>query len=241
MAKPILLTKEMRKQAINDFEAMLYSDSVKLNDGKLTFSKNFACKKQDAIVNISMRAYRKITALVTTSSNEVGWHGTVSRVGINEFLIEDIFVYPQEVTKATVTTDQELYTTWLFDFDDDKFDAMRLHGHSHVNMGVTPSVTDVAHRNQILAQLKDDMFYIFMVWNKSLSTHTLIYDMQQNVLYENSDIEVVIEQDGDMEEFLADAEAKVKEYAPKISYKKYDSNSYYSNYYDQRGDSKWEF
>ena len=65
------------------------------------------------------------------------------------------------------------------------------------------------------------MFYIFMVWNRSLSIHTLVYDMARNVLYEDSDVEVKLLNGEDMDEFLADAKAKVtKPSLSKTTYKK---------------------
>jgi hypothetical protein len=171
---------------------------------------------------LTQEAYRKIVALVTGFSDEVGWHGTVSRVGDincageNEFIIEDIFVYPQEVTDSTVNTDQMAYTDWLYKLDDKTFNKIRMQGHSHCNMGVSPSGVDNKHRQKILDQLEKDMFYIFMIWNKSLSVHTLIYDMAQNILYEDEDVDVKLIGDDDMDEFLADAKAKVQ----KPGYKK---------------------
>jgi hypothetical protein len=85
-----------------------------------------------------------------------------------------------------------------------------MQGHSHVNMGVSPSGVDERHRQQILEQLEIDMFYIFMVWNKSLSVHTLIYDMQRNILYEDKDVEVRIIGEEGMDVFLIDAREKVQ-------------------------------
>jgi hypothetical protein len=85
-----------------------------------------------------------------------------------------------------------------------------MQGHSHVSMSVSPSGVDEGHRAQILDQLDEDMFYIFMVWNKRLETHTLIYDMANNVLYEDSDVTVKILGDDSMDEFLADAKEKVQ-------------------------------
>jgi hypothetical protein len=49
-----------------------------------------------------------------------------------------------------------------------------------------------------------------MIWNKSLSVHTLVYDMAQNVLYEDNDVDVVLQNDEGMAEFLADSIEKVK-------------------------------
>ena len=201
------MTEEMKQQARDDFAAAL--NGIKMSDGKLSYSKSFKYENAGAIVWLTQEAYRKIVALVTEFKDEVGWHGTVTRSGDNKFVIEDIFVYPQEVTGSTVNTDQITYSKWLYELDDNTFNHIRMQGHSHVNMGVSPSGVDDKHRQQILNQLEPDMFYIFMVWNKSLSIHTLIYDMVRNVLYEDKDIEVNLHGDEGMDEFLADAKKKV--------------------------------
>jgi len=215
MAKPIAMTEEMKQQARDDFAAAL--DSIKMSDGKFSYSKSFKYEDAGAVVWLTQEAYKKIVALVTEFPDEVGWHGTVSRSNDSEFTIEDIFVYPQEVTGSTVNTDQRAYSNWLYALDDDTFNSIRMQGHSHVNMGVSPSGVDDKHRQQILGQLEPDMYYIFMIWNKALSVHTLIYDMARNVMYENNDVEVNLLGGEGMDEFLADAKEKVQ----KLSAKKY--------------------
>jgi hypothetical protein len=87
-------------------------------------------------------------------------------------------------------------------------------------MGVNPSGVDERHRAQILEQLEADMFYIFMVWNKSLAVYTLIYDMQRNILYENKDVEVRIIGEEGMDIFLAEAREKVQKRGSKKPEKK---------------------
>ena len=208
MPRPIIMTEDMKNQARKDFNAML--SDMKMSDGKFNYSKSFQYKTGKATVQITQKAYRKMLALVTEFSDEVGWHGTVSRSDDAVYIIEDIFVYPQEVTGSTVNTDQESYTKWLYNLDEDTFGKLRMQGHSHVNMGVSPSGVDDRHRQQILDQLDDSMFYIFMIWNKKLDMHTLIYDMERNILYEDKDIEVKILDDEEMEGFLADANTKVQ-------------------------------
>ena len=208
MPRPIVFTEEMKQNALDDFNAML--DGMKMSDGKLSYNKSYKYENSGVVVWISPEAYKKILALVTDFSDEVGWHGTVSRAGDNEFTIEDIFVYPQEVTGSTVNTDQFEYTNWLYELDDEIFNKIRMQGHSHVNMGVSPSGVDDKHRQQILEQLEPDMFYIFMIWNKSLTVHTLVYDMAKNVLYEDKDVEVMLLGGDDTDGFLADAREKVQ-------------------------------
>ena len=200
----------MKQTALTDFAELL--DGMKLSDGEIKYNRSFKYQDATAIVWLTQDAYQKIVALVSGFSDEVAWHGSVSRKGDNEFIIEDIFVYPQTVTGSTVTTDQTAYTKWLYGLDDITFDKIRMQGHSHCNMGVSPSSVDDKHRQQILDQLEKDMFYIFMVWNKSLSIHTLIYDMQRNVLYEDKDVEVKLHNSEEMEKFLADAQKKVQKY-----------------------------
>jgi len=208
MPRPITMTKQMKQQAIKDFAAAL--DGIKMSDGKLNYSKNFNYKDGDATVWLTMEAYHKIVTLVTEFANEVGWHGTVQRVSDNEFIIQDIFVYPQEVTASTVNTDQEAYTQWLYELGDDVFNNIRMHGHSHNNMSVSPSGVDNIHRQQILNQLETDMYYIFMIWNKSLQVHTLVYDMARNILYEDTDVEIKLLGVEGLDEFLANAKTKVQ-------------------------------
>jgi len=208
MPRPIILTDEIKKKALDEFSTML--DGMKMSDGKLSYSKSYEYKDCSAIVWLTQEAYRKIVALVMEFKEEVGWHGVVSRLDENEFLIEDIVIYPQEVTGSTVNTDQFIYSEWLYSLDDEIFNKIRMQGHSHVNMSVTPSSVDSEHRSQILEQLESDMFYIFMIWNKSLSIHTLIYDMNRNILYENKDVYVHLLDDETMKGFLADAKTKVQ-------------------------------
>lgn len=213
MSRPIVLTEEIKKQLQAEFSEVL--DKTKMTDGKISYSKGFKYENSNAVVWLTMEAYNKILALVTEFSEEVGWHGTVTRKFSNEFVIEDIFVYPQEVTGSTVNTDQKEYTDWLNSFDNEIFSKLKMQGHSHVNMGVSPSGVDERHREQILGQLEKDMFYIFMVWNKKLDIHTLIYDMDKNILYEDKDIEVKLTGNNGLNDFMADAKEKVQKFSAK--------------------------
>jgi len=208
MPKPIIMTEKMKQEAIADFSATL--DGTKMSDGKFNYNKSFNYKDGDVTVWLTMEAYHKTITLVTEFSNEVGWHGTVERIGDNEFIIHDIYVYPQEVTTSTVNTNQEAYSEWLYELDDVTFNSIRMQGHSHNNMGVSPSGVDDTHRQQILDQLDPDMFYVFMIWNKSLAVHALVYDMSRNILYENNDVEVKLLGGEGLDAFLADAKSKVK-------------------------------
>lgn len=209
MSKPIKMTPEFLQQCRVEFEKAL--SATKLADGKITFTKTFATDAKKAEVHFTSLAWRKMTSLLSAFNKEVAWHGVAFRSdseGKDEYIIEDIVVYPQEVTGSNVEMDTEKYATWLEENDEDeRFHHLYMQGHSHVNMGVTPSSVDLNHQEEILNMLGDDDFYIFMIWNKSLSSNTKIYDMKKNILFENQDVSVTYEPD-ELDEFV-DAAKKI--------------------------------
>lgn len=191
MSKKIKLTAEDIVTLRNDFEEALQTG--KFSDGKFTFSKDLGKLDRKAKVIFEPIAWCKQQQLVSDFSKEVAWHGIAVRgAEPGEFIIKDIIVYPQEVTGATVTTDQEEYQTWLMSHEDDVFNNIRYQGHSHVNMGTSPSGVDNALYDSILEQLDDTMFYIFMIWNKRGEKTVKIYDLQENVFYDTIDTTIEV-------------------------------------------------
>lgn len=211
MSKPIKLTEELKKQALAEFEKTLAG--LKMSDGKISYNKNFTYKDDDkAVIVFTPLAYTKMLSLLMSFDSEVAWHGVGRRIEGAQFLISDILVYPQTVTGSTVEMDTEAYAMWLMENDeDDRFNNIVMQGHSHVTFGTTPSSVDTKHQDEILAQLTDDMYYIFMIWNKKLEHTTKIYDLANNTLYENGDISyAVADENYELEEFVKEANAQVK-------------------------------
>ncbi len=191
MSKIIKVTPEYLDEFRKDFEEALQSG--KFSDGKITFTKTIGTVNRKATVFFTREAWSKMQALVSNFDKEVAWHGVATRgedESKDEYFITDILVYPQEVTGATVNTDQEKYEMWLMSHDDDVFNNIRMQGHSHVNMGVTPSSVDTAFYDRILEQLDDAMFYIFMIWNKKKDKTVKIYDLKKNILFDTADVTV---------------------------------------------------
>lgn len=212
MAKIIQLTPECIEQARHEFEESLAK--LKLSDGKITFTKSFSTIQRRATIYFTEIAWLKMQTLIREFDKEVAWHGVTVRgedPEKDEYFITDIIVYPQTVTGVTVTTDQEEYEHWLDGLDNDVFNNLRMQGHSHVNMGTTPSGVDNNLYESILGQLKSTMFYIFMIWNKRGEKTIKLYDMAKNVLFETADCTVSILDDGTgTEAFLKDAKSKVR-------------------------------
>ena len=218
MAKPIKLTAEWIQEMTKEFVKSL--KNCNMADGKISYTQSFTYEssEEDKLhITFTPIAYAKMIMLLQDFSSEVAWHGVVERPSDSEFIITDILVYPQEVTGATVNTDQESYQRWLMELDDDTANKLHMQGHSHVNMGVTPSGVDLTHQEGILAQLKNNDFYIFMIWNKSLKYTVKVYDLATNTLYENEDLYLHVGDAAlDLVAFLTNARTsvKTKSYAP---------------------------
>lgn len=228
MSKIIKITPEIFNGIIEDFKKTL--GNLKMSDGKISFSRLFDVVERTAELRFTETAWLKMQALIREYDKEIGWHGIARRgesADKDEYIISDIIVYPQEVSGATVNTDQEEYQTWLYQLDDDIFNNLRMQGHSHVNMGVTPSAVDTTLYESLLSQLDDSMFYIFLIWNKRGDKTIKIYDLAKNILFETSDVKVSVICDGTgVEAILRDAKALVKERVYNNTFDPASSSSY---------------
>lgn len=213
MKRPIKITGEIIQKMTDEFIAKI--TSTKMLDGKIDYTKTLYYpsdkKSQKARVLFTPSAYIKMLELLKHYGSEVAWHGTVERQDVQTFLITDILVYPQEVTGVTVNTDQEAYQKWMMGLDDEVYNKLHVQMHSHVNMGTSPSSVDLHHQEEIINQLTDEDFYIFMIWNKKLEYTVKIYDMQNNVMYDGDSVIVDVETDGlNLDDFITEADEMVK-------------------------------
>lgn len=233
MAKKIFATPEEVDKFLQDAQALLIQESASLRKRKfqtddereftLRFKMDEIKDDRKAEVLFTPIAWIKMYALVMKYTSEVEWHGLVERTSDTSWLVKDILIFPHKVTGSTVISDQQEYETWLNGLDDDTFNALRFHGHSHVNMGVTPSSVDMGYRKNVLNNFGTpvegtDFFYIFLITNKRGELSGQIYDLKNNVLYTNDSThnEITIDvcyDDGNayLSEFLAEARNVVKE------------------------------
>lgn len=211
--KSIFLTEKDKEDMKAEFAKAL--EKARLTDGAFTFRKTFsghdATDDEKAHIYYTSNAFLKMDFLVQKYSSEVGWHATVSKMDDKTWLVHDVFVYDQVVTGATVNTDDEGYLKFLASLTEEQANSMFFHGHSHVNMGVFPSSTDMEHRQKLLSTAKADGFWIFQIWNKSGNISTSIYDLKNNILYDTKDVVLdVMYSDGTLNSlFMLDADDKV--------------------------------
>ena len=201
MAKPLYITEDMRDRAYADLEKKFEEMKTKIKAGEIL--KDSTIKYEQAfkwpeesfdrpVIEFTPEAWIKTVGLVATTSSEIAWHGIVNRIDDLHFVVEDIVMFPQSVTAATVTVDQEEKMKWFCDtFKGADRNKVRLHGHSHVDMGTTPSGTDMNSRS-FIKEMVNDQYYIFMIINKSYSMNITLYDMKTNGIYEKEDMDIVI-------------------------------------------------
>lgn len=208
MAKPIYMTNNDVESICAELRRTL--DGMKCY-GNIDIKRSLKSDDRIATLYFTQMAWIKMTALVSRFETEVQWHGMVRRISENEFEIYDILVPPHEVSGATVTSEYESYIEWMDGLDDDTFNAVRFHGHSHVNMSVSPSSVDNKYRLDLVTQLPkptggDDIFYIFLIINKKHEWSAEIYDLTNNALYSTDEICVeCLLGDSNLDAFIAEA------------------------------------
>ncbi len=214
MARKLRLTEDDIQSALLKFEDDLRK--TKTRDGKISLSFKLTCENKKAQLWFTNQAWTKMFALVDAFESEVQWHGLVSRVMDNMFLIEDILLFPHEASSATVTSDQKEYEEWQDSLSDKEFNKCRFHGHSHVRMDVSPSPVDTRYRSDILNNFAEpdddeDQFYVFLITNKRREFNVEIYDLTNNILYETTDInyDVLVKDDLSLSAFVKEAKELV--------------------------------
>lgn len=238
MPKMISVPKETIEEMIREFAEKLHS-AKSFEGGKFTYSKEFKCEAASkAKLVFTPNAYVKMITLVKEFDTEVAWYGVVDRNGDSEFKISDILVYPQKVTGATVDTDEDAHREWLEKIPDEIYNRIRFQGHSHVNMSTSPSTTDLTDQSTRISSLPSDSFFVFIIWNKKNEHTAKIYDLANNILYENSDIDVSISFDEG--EFLATAKEQVKKHTYSSGYGYYGNKQYGYGGYTPYSTSYWD-
>ena len=231
--KPIKLTDELKEIALFEFANSL--NNMRLQDGSITFNRKLPGfeSEEKARIIFSLEAYIKMFGLIQSTSNEIGWHGIGHRSEEDEriFYIEDIIVYPQTVDGANVNTDGAEYAEWYSRLPRAVRKNIKMQGHSHVDMGVFASVTDERDQKNFLENVAEDSYYICMIWNKRMERNVKIFDLKNNILYENKDIEVVFDTAHvDFDQFIKESKEMVKTKPKTTGYSGYKGKNNGYNY-----------
>ena len=187
--KKIMMQQNDVAEFIDKIKAMLLGDKGIPDKLNLDVNASVKLKEEDkAEILFGNDAYKKMNALVENCDKEIAWFGTVERTSEKQFLIKNIIMFPQVVTGATVKEDEAVDGDWRDDLPDEMFNSMRFYGHSHIRFSCSPSLTDTNHYKFMIQNVND--FYIFGIFNKNTTNNYWfnIYDIANNILYENDDI-----------------------------------------------------
>lgn len=184
-------------------------------------------------IRISPKAFMKMQTLVMGYDKEVGWYGTAKNIGENEYRIEDILIFPQYTSSCFIDDengDPLESTRWLESLSDDEYNNRRFHGHSHVNMTVSPSGTD----NAFFKRFSDSnsavgSFTIDLIINKSMQMHWWVMT-EDGTEYKNKDINVMLEIEEGVTniEYYESTKAYVKDLVPSTKFIFGVKSGYYS-------------
>lgn len=230
--------------------------NLKTNQDSISFERKFKDilsinedEVNKPIIYFSADAWIKMNTLVQSSNLELAWQATVEKRKFRDkedseaffYYIDQVYVYPQEVTATFVATDEVKYSEWSLQLPDETFNKLRFQGHSHVNMGVSPSGTDMNTYQCFLDQLSKDDFYIFMILNKQGQFTILVYDFAQDIIFETKDCKVdVLTRTGGLNKWTEQAHKQIeKKPVPAATYpavpKRWD-DFYNDPYYQRYGD-----
>lgn len=194
--KPIFLSDEEKQKLIQEFTEHL--DKQGMQDGKLTFSRDYSLKDQahSALVTYTPAAFAKMVMLIMSYNSEVAWYCLIKRGEDPEtFIVYDVLVYPQKVTGVTVDTDDSKIAQFYIDLDKAGKEQPHCQCHSHVNMGTSASSRDLNNQKDTIAMMGQEGFYLFQIWNKKLEHTSFLYDFDNNLFYEDKDIELDVADD----------------------------------------------
>lgn len=141
-------------------------------------------------VRFDITAWEKIQFIVDHESMEIGWFGTVDHdPKSNTYVITDIFITEQRRHGATCEQSakgiNELTSEIIRDLSlsakekRDRLNTFNFWGHSHVNMGVSPSCEDIANAKRFAG--KD--FLITGIFNKKGDVRLDFWDFKNNLHY----------------------------------------------------------
>lgn len=206
----------IRTKLIEKYDSTIYmnTDTIDVQVDIKTLVDEYMSNRNllEPVVYITSDAYVKMRHLVDKTSTEIGWFGTVTKAPNLEetYVIDDILVYPQTVTGATCEQDEDRMFEFEMSLTTDQVNRKRFQGHSHVNMGVTPSGVDENFYTDLLTQVND--YFIILVTNKRNDYHVRFYDKANNLMYKDVPIHLLLNNGDEVNNWYTEEANKLTEH-----------------------------
>ena len=144
-------------------------------------------------INFTRKSIKWIEAIVSEHHQEVGFYCVVER-NDNSFTITDVF-YPKHELATGVTCEidpagmQQIMMFLLENGRDDDIQKLKAWGHSHVNMGVSPSGQDDTQAEELAKDNGD--FLIRLIANKKGEMGITLYDLTRGLKFTDLDYSII--------------------------------------------------
>jgi len=179
-------------------------------------------------IKFTIEAFLKQQTLIQIAPAEVTWLGVVEKID-NLYIVQDIIIPKQEVSSTSCEIDPEDLVSYAH-----LSEKIRFWGHSHANMGVTPSYTD----QQTMNLFSDSCsYFIRYVANKRNEYSLDFFDYQRLIVIEGLKYQII--SDEIRKEVEIEFKEKVKEKVYKPIYLGLHNYSYDSGY-EKIGDETYE-
>lgn len=120
---------------------------------------------------------------------EIGWLGNIVKVDDKTYLCDELYLPDQDVGAATTEIQPEDLVKLAMQLDDDtKLETMKLWGHSHAEMSVSPSGQD----DKQIGVFRDSGLDVFfrIIANKRGDLDITFYDFKRNIEIQHLDFSV---------------------------------------------------
>lgn len=170
---------------------------------------------------ISKKATNKMLIYIDECSKEVGWLGTVEQHK-DIYLIDDVMLFEQEVSSVTTDIDEGDLSKFASNKMEELgaeegsnlLNSVKMWGHSHVNMGVTPSSTDDKSMEMFGESGHD--FFIRLIANKKGVMKIDLFDYERGIVFYNLDFsEVATQEERELEKQIQELQEKLEQIAIK--------------------------
>lgn len=167
---------------------------------------------------VDEKAYEAMRSFVRNCDKEIGWLALCTKKE-NEYYIYETIICDQEVSGTTTDLHekglQSVAENLIHTGRIGELDNVRCWGHSHVNMGVTPSFQDNETFEEYYTQCED--YFIRIIMNKKNEYRADLADYPSGLIYKNLELFVdYTEEESELRNQIAELENKLKNTTDKL-------------------------
>lgn len=189
---------------------------------KINYLESFTEPK----VQVTYEAYRKMRNYVGIHDEELGWFGIVEKIDDDVYVITDTVLPEQEVTSTYNEIDEKTMIKMASKLTSEQISKIKCYGHSHVNMGVSPSSTD---KEQVEELTNGSSWFITVINNKDDDWHVAFNDYSKGIQYQYDYLPIYVAKDEAIEKEIKDKVITRKSNIQSMQDIAF--NDYYSRYY----------